>query len=72
MITWKNPVMRALDETGLPWQVESGRGHKKIKLCGHLVGVMGHRKDHVDRRAELNVIHQIKRKARELQNVAQH
>lgn len=72
MITWKNPIMRALDETGLPWQVESGHGHKKIKLCGHLVGVMSHKKDHVDRRAELNVARQIKRKAQEIRNAAQH
>jgi hypothetical protein len=67
MIHWKNPVMRALDETGLPWQVENGHGHKKIKLCGRLVGVMSGRKDRVDPRAEKNVICQIKRMAQELQ-----
>lgn len=72
MITWKNPVMRALDETGLTWQVEDGHGHKKIRLCGYLVGVMGIKKDRVDRRSELNVIHQIKRKAQEIRNAPQH
>lgn len=72
MIKWKNPVMKALDETGLPWHIEHGHGHKKIRLCGHLVGVMAYKKDHVDRRAELNVVHQIKRKAQEIRNAPQH
>lgn len=72
MIKWKNPVMKALDETGLPWQIENGHGHKKIRLCGHLVGVMSYKKDNVDRRAELNVAHQIRRKAQEIRNAPQH
>lgn len=68
MKVWRSPVLRALDETGLPWQIEHGKTHRKIKLCGHLVGVICGSKERADRRAELNVIHQIKRKAQELRN----
>lgn len=63
---WKNPIFRALDETGMPWRVTNGNGHKKIILSGHLVGVMSARKDRHDPRAMHNVVHQIKRKAKEL------
>ena len=65
---WKSPIFKALDETGLPWQVANGKGHKKIILSGHLVGVMSAKKDRHDRRAMQNVVHQIKKKAKELRN----
>lgn len=62
----KSPTIRALEETGLPFDIESGHGHMKIKLAGHLVGVMRSNKDGRDPRAEKNVISQIRRKAAEL------
>jgi len=66
MSGWKNPIMKALDETGLPWQVETGHGHKKIRLCNRLVGVMSHSQKGTSRREMMNVIGQIKRAAREI------
>ena len=62
----KSPVVQALEATGLPWEIESGNGHAKIKMCGHLVGVMNVKKNGHHERAEKNVIGQIKRKAAEL------
>lgn len=59
-------VVKALEETGLPWGVEQGRGHIKIRLSGHLVGVMTAGSKPADPRAEKNVISQIRRKAEEL------
>lgn len=59
-------VVRALGETGLPWDIEQGRGHLKIKLAGHLVGVMTAGSKPAGQRAERNVISQIRRKAAEL------
>lgn len=62
----KSPTVLALEETGLPWEIEPGRGHMKIKLAGHLVGVTRQNKAGNNRRAEKNVIAQIRRKAAEL------
>ena len=33
-------VKRALDDTGLPWKVEKGTKHYKIKLAGRMVGIL--------------------------------
>jgi hypothetical protein len=64
-----HPIIReALDATGLPWQVESGAGHKKIRLAGRVVGVMSYRTNDSDRRATLNVRAQIRRVAKEIRN----
>lgn len=62
----KSPTVLALEATGLPWEIEPGRGHMKVKLAGHLVGVMRQNKAGGNRRAEQNVIAQIRRKASEL------
>lgn len=61
-----SPIVRALEETGLPWSIEKGKSHAKLRLCGHMVGVVSYRKDGHHKRAELNVIAQIKHKAAEL------
>lgn len=59
-------VIKVLEETGLPWDIEQGRGHLKIRMSGHLVGVMTAGSKPADPRAEKNVISQIRRKAAEL------
>jgi hypothetical protein len=64
----KHPVMKALDETGLPWHIEQGHGHKKIRLCGRLVGVIGHNQTGAGKREIANVVAQIRRAAREVQH----
>lgn len=66
MIPRSSPIVRALENTGLPWEIEKGKGHTKLRLCGHLVGVVSYGKNGHDKRAELNVIAQIKNKATEL------
>ena len=57
-----------LDATGLPYALERGTRHLKIKLMGHLVGIIPMKgRDNVgDRRTYLNVRAQIRRKAKEL------
>jgi hypothetical protein len=57
-----------LDATGLPYALERGSRHLKIKLMGHLVGIIPMKgRDNVgDRRTYLNVRAQIRRKAKEL------
>lgn len=57
-----------LDATGLPWGLEIGKTHKKIKLSGRLVGILPHgKKQEADRRSLLNTISQVRRLAKELQ-----
>lgn len=55
-----------LKETGLPYSIEKGSRHRKIKPAGRLVGIypMGGKGDH--KRAALNIRSQIRRAAREL------
>lgn len=61
-------LREALDQTGLPWEVESGKKHNKVKLAGRLVAVYPHgKKQESDRRALLNTITQVRRTAQELQ-----
>ncbi len=58
------PVIDALNETGLPWQIEPGTKHRKIMVAGKMVGVVslkginGHNGDC------RNIIAAIKRAAR--------
>lgn len=66
----KSTTVLALEATGLPWEIEDGHGHVKIKLAGHLVGVMRRNKAGHNKRAEMNVVSQIKRKAAELKGQA--
>lgn len=61
--------MRAdLEATGLPYTIETGSRHRKIKILGHLVGILPMKgvDNRGDRRAYLNVRAQIRRKVKEL------
>ena len=62
-------IEEALVETGLPWAVEQGSRHAKIRLGGHFVGILPHRGEtrSAESRADLNIVSQIRRKAKELQ-----
>lgn len=63
-------LREALDGTGLPWEVEAGKKHYKVKLAGRLVAVYPHGKAQERyRRALLNTITQVRRTARELQPI---
>lgn len=59
-----------LRATGLPWTIEPGTCHLKIRLCGYLVGILPKKGvDNVgDRRSYLNIRSQIRRKAKEISN----
>lgn len=59
-----------LDATGLPWRLEIGKSHRKIRLAGRLVGILPHgKKQEADRRQLLNTIAQVRRMAKELHNL---
>lgn len=57
-----------LDDTGLPYTIEAGKSHRKIRLAGFLVGILPicGRDNPGDRRSYLNIRAQIRRKAKEL------
>ena len=60
-------VRIALDETGLPWAIENGTRHQKIKLKGRLVGILPHGSgSSANPRTIKNSVAQIKRAAQEL------
>lgn len=60
-------MREALDQTGLPWEVEPGKKHNKVKLAGRLVAVYPYGKEQTAyKRALLNSISQIRRAAQEL------
>jgi hypothetical protein len=57
----------ALDATGLPWAMEKGGKHYKIRVAGRLAGVYPRGKhSECDRRAVLNTVTQIRRIAKEI------
>ena len=63
-------IEAALEATGLPWSVEKGGQHRKIRLSGRLAATIpmcngGCRRDS---RAEKNVIAEIRRKSREIKS----
>lgn len=63
-------LREALDKTGLPWDVEAGKKHYKVKLAGRLVAVYPHGKAQERyRRALLNTITQVRRTAQELRSI---
>jgi hypothetical protein len=62
-------VREALEETRLPWGLETGGKHYKVKLAGRLVGVLPKGK-HTStyKRSILNTIAQVRRAAKEIKN----
>lgn len=60
-------VRKALEETDLPWAIETGSKHYKVRLGGRLVGVYPHgKKTEGSQHANANLLANIKRLAREL------
>lgn len=61
-------ALRAVfDETGLPYEIELGGRHAKIKLAGRLVGILPKGSgNEMHSRSLLNTISQVRRMAREL------
>jgi hypothetical protein len=52
-----------LDETGIPWALESGAKHYKIKLAGKLVGILPHSRREPEAQDLRNTIAQVRRAA---------
>lgn len=60
-------VLAELEATGLPWAVDNGSRHAKLRLCGRLVGILPRgRASFPHPKATLNTITQIRRMARAL------
>lgn len=61
-------IVQALDATGLPWAITTGKKHRHIRLSGRLVGVLPHKGGNgdADQHARKNVIGQIRRAAQEM------
>jgi hypothetical protein len=60
-------VRTLLDNSGLPWWVEPGGAHLKVRLAGKLVAVLPRgrsAKQSTDKRAELNTLSNIKKALR--------
>ncbi len=54
-------VRAALEAKGLPWAIEQGTRHHKIKIEGRLVGIMPRGRGSDRDRAQKNIIAQIRR-----------
>ena len=61
-------IRQALEATRLPWALERGAKHIKVRLNGRFIGIIPHCGEGDIRRGTLNVVAQIKRAAREMQN----
>jgi len=62
-----NEMRAELDATGIPWEIEPGKKHQKIKLGGRLVAILPHGKEQsAHKRSLLNAVTQVRRMAREL------
>lgn len=60
-------IKKALDETGLPYEIERGSKHRKIRLAGRLVGILSHSSYGTGQsRAIKNTVAQIRRIASEV------
>lgn len=59
-------IENALKSTGLPWSVEEGSRHLKLRVNGRFVGICpkGKPKEKLHGHATKNVVAQIKRAAR--------
>lgn len=59
-----NEVREELDNTGLPWKIETGSKHYKIRLAGRLVGIYPQGKEIAVGRGTRNLRAQVRRVAR--------
>ena len=51
----------------MPWLLEIGKKHMKIKLAGRLVGVLPHSPQRESDRVVINTVAQIRRRVAEMQ-----
>lgn len=58
-------LQKALDDTGLPWEIEYGKKHRKIILAGEFIAIIPLGRL-LDNRGARNTLAAVKRKAKEL------
>jgi hypothetical protein len=64
-------IEAALTATGLPWEIETGGKHHKLRVGGRLAAILPNGGgNEADRRAVLNTVSNIRRVARELHTCA--
>ena len=61
-----SPIRNVLDSSGMPWLLEIGKKHMKIKLAGRLVGVLPHSPQRESDREVINTVAQIRRRVAEM------
>lgn len=66
MLKLDKSIRGALDATGLPWTVETGGKHHKIRLAGRLVGVFSMGNNTQPPHTVHNTVSNIRRLEREL------
>jgi hypothetical protein len=72
MIRLPKEIAEVLEEVGIPYEVKLGGRHMKIMSGGHLLGIMskgGKGGREVGNRSILNLVHQIRRFARERSSI---
>lgn len=57
-------MLAALEATGLPWALEQGSRHRKLRVAGRFIAILPSGKCHANDRATRNVIAHIRRAAR--------
>lgn len=58
-----------LDSTGLPWEIEEGGIHYKVRIAGKLACVFPRgKKQEANKRVVLNTISQVRRMAKEMRD----
>lgn len=62
--TTMKAVEKALNATGLPWKITTGKKHRQVRLDGKLVGVLPFTSKREDPHAIKNVCAQIRRAAK--------
>lgn len=56
-------VLKELQEQGLPWTIDQGSRHLKLRVCGKFVGILPLGNGSQKGRATRNVVSQIRRAA---------
>lgn len=66
-------ILTALTETGLPFELQDGGRHFKIRLAGRFIGILprnGSSEAYGNTCASKNLVAQVRRAAREIKGVA--
>ena len=60
-------IIKALEETGLPWEIEKGTKHGKLRLAGRMIGVIQLNTQRAAKRSSVKaLVCTIRKKAKEI------